>query len=690
MSEVLRKVSGRAVAALSGALFACSNAAQAQVACQDGANTEPCIVAPGTTIQFITNNVDGASVDNQGSITADILTNGDDSPVTISGFAGNDVRTNGDFSPITNSGTVRFSLSTFGDFSPIINSGTTGSSVQTSGANSPVINSGSVGTLLRTFGSNSPVTNTGSVGQSLITQGVNSGVTNSGSVTFTIFTQGKNSGVTNSGFVGGEIRTLEDNSGVNNSGFVGNDLVTQGDNSSVTNSGTVVFALNTLGDNSDVFNSGSVLGNIGTTGDNTRVINSGFVGNGILMDGRNPNLTLLPGSVILGDLDLSGAGTRTLNVGNGLSVALTFVTPPDIVNSFGAPFVLAGNKVAVVDPTALSQHDEMLADLTSGVFNSIHARLAGVGGSLNSGFEGMSLGTGSMMGLGGPMMRLGTQDISPSASNDKGGVWAQAFGGYRNEDGGRGTVGSDSEHYGGIAGVDGSLVPGIRIGAFGGGSRGELETAFDSQDLDVDSYFGGGYASLRQSGFFAHLMVTAGQSEYDITRRVANNLAPGGIELARASYHGTFIAPELTIGTSMALGGMTLEPSARVRYAHLSLDGYSETGASDDFSVRDRDVSLWLGRLQLAMPITSEVGTLSPRVGVEAWSSDGDSVSAVLLGQSISFNPGGDDDEVTGFVGVTGTTNLGAGASAFIDGEIHMGEDGLSRTEARGGVKVSF
>jgi len=90
------------------------------------------------------------------------------------------------------------------------------------------------------------------------------------------------------------------------------------------------------------------------------------------------------------------------------------------------------------------------------------------------------------------------------------------------------------------------------------------------------------------------------------------------------------------------------------------------------------------------MPISSGVGTLSPRVGVEAWSSDNDKVSATLLGQAISFNPGGDDDEVTGFVGVTGTTNLGYGATAFVDGEIHAGEDGLARTEARGGVKVVF
>ena len=333
----------------------------------------------------------------------------------------------------------------------------------------------------------------------------------------------------------------------------------------------------------------------------------------------------------------------------------------------------------------------MLSDLTSGIFNSIHARLAGTAASSSAGFAGMQLGMSPMMQLGGgSMMHLGSTDISPGAASDKGGAWAQAFGGLSREDAKQPTVGSDTKYFGGIAGIDGWVMPGVRIGAFGGASEADLEVDFNSQDIDATSTFGGAYASLVQNGFFAHLMVTAGRTDYDSARRVANNLAANGIETARASYDGTFISPELTIGTSMPLGGVALEPSARVRYANLSLDGYAETGASDNLTVHGRDVSLWLGRFQLAMPMTSEVGTLSPRIGVEAWSSDNNNVSAVLLGQAISFNPGGDDDEVTGFLGVTGTSNLGHGAMAFVDGEIHADGDGIARTEARGGVKVVF
>ncbi len=260
----------------------------------------------------------------------------------------------------------------------------------------------------------------------------------------------------------------------------------------------------------------------------------------------------------------------------------------------------------------------------------------------------------------------------------------------RNEDAKQPTVGSDTKYFGGVAGIDGWVMPGVRIGAFGGASQADLDVDFNSQDIEADSAFGGAYASFVQNGFFAHLMVTAGRTDYDSKRRVANNLVATGIETATASYDGTFISPELTVGTSVSLGGVALEPSARGRYANLSLGGYSETGASDNLTVHGRDVSLWLGRLQLAMPISSEAGTLSPRVGVEAWSSNNDNVSAVLLGQAISFNPGGDDHEVTAFLGVTATASLGYGAMAFVDGEAHADGDGIARTEARGGMKVSF
>ena len=216
-------------------------------------------------------------------------------------------------------------------------------------------------------------------------------------------------------------------------------------------------------------------------------------------------LTLLAGSNIQGAINLGG-GVNTLNVGNGLSISNTFVgAAPVIGNTFGAPFAVNGTQVAVLDPTSLSQHDEMLADLTSGIFNSVHARLTGVGSSSSNGFAEMSLGMGSMMQLGGgTMMSLSTMDVGPASAKEGSGLWAQAFGGNREVDASGPNAASDHEYYGGIAGIDGWLIPGIRIGAFGGGSRADMEFNFDTQDLEADSYFGGVYGSLWRNGWFAH------------------------------------------------------------------------------------------------------------------------------------------------------------------------------------------
>ena len=329
----------------------------------------------------------------------------------------------------------------------------------------------------------------------------------------------------------------------------------------------------------------------------------------------------------------------------------------------------------------------MLSDLTSGIFNAVHARLSG---SIRGprGFVGMQLAESSSTAFGGRLNLLSEGSRSIAGNSDQSsGVWVQAFGGYRDEDATRTSASATHSYAGGIAGADGWLSRYMQIGAFAGGANGDLDVPL-SQDIDVDSLFGGAYANLTTGSTFLRVLLTAGTSDHDSTRRVANNLTEGGIQLAKASYDGHFVSPELAAGMMWDLGWLAIEPSARLRYAHLSLDGYNETGAAGNFSVGDRDLSVWLGRAQLAFPFISDVGTLSPRIGIEAWSSDNERISGVLLGQALSFKPGGEQDDFTGFVGVTGTTTLGReGLHAFVDFEIHAEDDGFARSQAQGGIR---
>ncbi len=442
---------------------------------------------------------------------------------------------------------------------------------------------------------------------------------------------------------------------------------------------------NTITNRGGIDTTGAGAFGIQANNDNT-IVNSGRISAigadsfAIDFGGGTNQLVLLPGSLLIGRISL-GDNFDTVTFHNRVSSVLTFVDDgngvPEAINTNGLPFAVNGTTVAVLDPSAFNQHDEMLSDLTSGIFNSVHARLAGFSGPVAP-------------------QRI-DEDFAAPAARPQTAIWAHAFGGRRDQDDMGRTNGADHGLVGGIAGLDTAILPSLRVGLFGGGARQVMDVSFHSQKVDAESYFGGLYASYRTGVWFADVILSGGQSDHDSKRNVFYNLAPGGVQLATATYSGTFISPEVAVGAMFPSGsvGIQVEPSARLRYAHLSLDGYAETGAVDGLSVRGRDVSLWQGRLQIALPMTGKLavgGTVrfAPRIGVEGRTSDSDNVSAVLIGQAISFNPGGKNDELTGFLGATASFDTSMGLGLLLDGEIHGSDDGFARAEGRAGVKIAF
>jgi hypothetical protein len=669
-----------------------AGAPSAEAACNDGGTTVTAVESLEVTQTL--GNGETCTIEQDGSIS----TIGDDAH-------GIDALSN---NTITNSGSIR----TTGENS-------VGISV---GSNNTITNSGSISTTggksagIHAFDNNT-ITNSGSIstageGGAGIHAFSNNTITNNGLISMTGdnatgISALDNNTITNSGNI---ITTAElafgiaidDNNTISNSGSISTtgDFATgisAIDNNAITNSGLI----STAGENSDgifAFNNNAITnsGLISTTGENSdgidafgddnTISNSGLIsatGAGSyaidFFGGDGNELVLLPGSRIIGRISL-GTGSDTITFKNRLSTVLTFDDDdgngvPEAINANGLPYVVSGTSVAVLDPSGFNQHDEMLSDLTSGIFNSVHARLAGAGTPRAPQRVGK--------GFAEPVVRTNTA------------VWAQVFGGWRDQDDTGPTHGAKHNLVGGIAGLDGLISPTLRLGAFGGLARDDVTVNFNSQDIDADSYFGGVYASFQNNGWFANMILTAGQTDHDSRRTVLFNLSDTGVQIGRANYDGTFISPEVAIGTRFAAGYVAIEPSVRLRYAHMSLDGYSETGAEDALSVRSRDISLWQGRAQIAFPMAASlpgggVTHFAPRIGIEAWTADNDTVSAVLLGESISFNPGGKDDEVTGFVGATASVDIANGASAVIDMEVHGGEEGIVRSEARAGVTINF
>lgn len=165
----------------------------------------------------------------------------------------------------------------------------------------------------------------------------------------------------------------------------------------------------------------------------------------------------------------------------------------------------------------------------------------------------------------------------------------------------------------------------------------------------------------------------------------------GGLQSATASFDGDFISPEIGFGTNFQIAGVTIQPSARIRYARASLDGFTETGSAANLTVSDRDIELWQCRVQVAFPITTGNLRLSPRIGVEGSTSDDDTITGTLLGQAVAFNAGGDDNEVSGlFLGASASAGITDSVFALVDVEVPLGEEGIDRTEIRGGIAIRF
>ena len=636
--------------------------------------------------------VDNLSVFNFGTITSNldgIQIDGDNAIIRNDGIITSQqdgIEVNGDNSNITNNGTITVTTTNDGieannsSGHTITNNGTI--TVQGNGdgidvddnntvTNTGTINAGDNGIEAR---NNNTITNSGTINAS--DEGINANnnntITNSGTINASDdgINANNNNTITNSG----TINSSDDGISANNNNTIVNagtivSSTQQGidadNNSRIVNSGTIISQTNDgiLINNGSIVNSGLIQGvtgidNSNSGGDDLTVTNSGTIigtgGNAILFRGGSDVLTLQPGSNIQGTINFGG-GTDSLNVENGLSIVNTFANGPEVLNTNGAPFARIGNQIAVLDPTLFSVSDEIVTDITNGVHNAIHGRLGRFG---RGGFPK----TSSVSALGAARMSLGAQSRSASdgtATDQNAGMqgWVHGFGAFRDQDGDGASM--DTNHYTGglVSGADKLISRNTVAGLFIGGSISKVEHRFDGQDEDIDSVFIGAYARTTIANLAFDIMLTGGITSHERERQVANNLAVGGLQTATADYDGQFISPEIAVSYTQRWNRyIAFQPSVRFRYTGLFLDGFAESGAADNLAVTDRDIHQLQGRLQFAFPMQYEFGgrhiRFAPRFGIAMRSMLSDeTINATLLGQSIVFDPGGDDRTTSGFVG---------------------------------------
>lgn len=436
----------------------------------------------------------------------------------------------------------------------------------------------------------------------------------------------------------------------------------------ITSSGPVSYGILSVGENETITNSGRIEADLGD------------LEFAVFMQGNGTTLDLRAGSAIQGNIGFFGAD-GTLVMGRGLNTALTFTDPPDVLDTNGAPFVIDGNTLAVVDPTGFSAQDDMLADTTGAIANALGDRLAAA----------RSASWNDVARVNGLLIKP-TADV---LQDDGLTLWGTVLGGYRDQKA-EGAGSSFESWFGGaVVGVDGLAVSSTRLGLLAGAMTGELDADTKSQSVDNDNYFAGAYASFELGRGFLDLSAIGGFATFDSTRRVANNLVLGGIEYAKANYDGSFVSPSAEIGTSFDVGGGLLIPSVRARYAGLFLGDYRESGSASSLDVDGRrvDVGELRGQLAFAMSAIETGGgnlELTFRTGVEGNFGDGGSIDAILLGQSLSFDSGSDTAMAEGFAGLQMVYTSNSGLQLDLGAELGLDTNESFTANGRLGVIVPF
>lgn len=375
------------------------------------------------------------------------------------------------------------------------------------------------------------------------------------------------------------------------------------------------------------------------------------------------DLTLLPGSVIQGRIDIEGdgAGANNLFVGKGLNLATTFESGlPDMIETHGALLETdaGAGLVAVADPSALAAQDNALSNLTSAI-----------SGIWRGALDEPDAGTGPK-------------------------IWAEGFGTVAQT---RGTGASaDVDHrFGGVVFGAQSLFGDTQLGFFGGLSANAIEVAVgNGQTIDTAGYFAGAYGRYDTGGFQIDFGLTGGMGTNSSERLVANNLVLGGLETAAGSFDSYFVAPEVTIGTELQASGRMFKPSASLRYGFVHAGGYTESGTVAPLTVSDRSSHVLDARLQIAMPVVLEFSDtqVEVRTGIDGrMHVGGGSFDVTLLGNTTpGFDPGGASSSIGGFAGASVSRTLNETTRFFFSAEIGMGSETAFRANADAGIKVEF
>ncbi len=412
-------------------------------------------------------------------------------------------------------------------------------------------------------------------------------------------------------------------------------------------------------------------------------------------------MTLLPGSRLIGAINLGGGGnTVSFHVGSQdltFGLGLAGVT----INSTVPYVVSGGNRIVTVDPTPFAATNGTTVDVTGTISNVLAGRLDEVGGGSAAGtptplaympaddVDARLDGAFASFGAAARAMPSGvTAQYAEGAA-----IWGRGFGGWRHEDASSSTLENTTAFYGGLFGIDSAVGADTRLGAFFGGGATDTDYTPSINDDSSDMVFGGVLARRDFGASFVSAAVQGGYSWNDTSRTINNNLAPNGIETAKGSFDGWYVNPEATFGDEFTMptegGSFAVIPSVTLRYLHAEYDGYTETGSSSNMTVGSRSQDVFEQRGQVKFAASGEALSGNLHGGVLGQESLGNSaVNVTVLGQTLAVTTSG-GNVWGGFAGAGLAYRMGR-ATFSAGGEYTRYSDDVDVIGIEGGVHLAL
>lgn len=597
-----------------------------------------------------------------------MLTNRGTISTTGSGAFG--IFSSGNSATLTNSATIStmgeesYGIYSEGNGATLTNSGT----IHTEGRNAVGIASQSENATITNTGK---ISTKGSYAAGIYSVGDSATLINSGTISttgisaFGIHSEGGGATITNSGdistegFGTGGIRSAGANATLINSGTISTTLdkatgiASFADSAAITNSGTIRtmgvsaygIGISLTAASASITNSGTIsttgnsAGGIIAVGDSATITNSGLIsatGSGSFAifggDGNKQTLNLLPGSRIVGAIDLGGGGDTVNIMGSYGSAVLSFANIGTInVLTPNAVRLGTSNTVVVIDPTGESSRAQTLTALSTGIHNVISQRQQSVSAMRPVKLAALEL-TPDLLNL----------DTAPVA-------WGQVFG-SQSRRGSDGQLLDFTHRYAGLIGGYEQPYHGDRVGIVAGIANGNTSSAMTS--LKSDSVFAGLYRHTQQGEFKLTGSLVAGVESHTSRRTVLNNLL--GYETASGTTTSYYLSPSVSVARSYAVSpDWVLRPSAVLGYSVGWYGGYTESGTTNaNLSLSSRTVQSVTGRAQLEMARQMDWGEASVRAGVQTRQTSQGAIQGTVGGSDFRFGAVGSKNVVGGFVGL--------------------------------------